>query len=196
MSFNVTIPGANTFIGIVAEVTRKDIAIEVESSMLRTQFWSQYMLPKLTEEFISSVMKSEARAILFSLPIPGFEDVKHVIAFQHFAHLNTPTLRATLIPWQLRVEIASPLRRLILSPYELEKKLAEKVFNKAGWKFYGTDTGFIIYPSVMFDEMSDTSAVFTAWMHTRELGCPTTKEARAQLSVDPDMPRLESLGGE
>ena len=194
MSFNAVVPTANTFIGIVAEVTRKDLAIQAESDKLRVQFWSQYMLPKLTDEFVSSVMKSEARTIVFSLPIPGFEDVKHVIVFQHYSHLSTSSLRTSLIPWQLRVVIGKPMQSLIMNPYELETKLVDKVFGAAGWKFYSTRSGFIIYPTAMFNELSDASAVFSAWMQTRLLGTPEASEAPVGCLEDADMPRLDSVG--
>ena len=163
---------ANCFIGVSADVIRKDLAERVRDDDERERLWSQHVLPKFTKDFLESVIRSPARAVSFEFETVKSEvdePMRHFIMYQNFANLaQSPLVTLKLVPWQFRVVIAPKLRGIMNdSSVDLDHKLAQKVFRKAGWYWWPTDTGFCFSPLNVYEELSAMSVLFTAWNSVR-----------------------------
>ena len=172
MSFHVgPIATANHFIGLAANIQRGEITEGIRAEDDRRQFWIRHMLPLLTEEFLDKVVASPATRCKFHLP--GLDDInaepKHMVVFQSFAHLAVPlkTLPTKQIPWQFRFILDESVCPVLYSSLQTNQSLRSEVFEKAGWVFWITKTGFCITPKYLCDELSDANAVYDAWLKTR-----------------------------
>jgi len=173
MSFNVgsEIATANHFIGLASSAQRDEVFNGITDEDSRRKFWVYHMLPKLNESFLDDVMKSEEKCKHFLLD--GLDDPnlppRHFIMFQSFAHLCVPlkSVSARHMPWQFRIVLHKNTRAVLNSSHATDMALRNDVFDKAGWIFWITDDGFCIAPKAMIDELSDISAMYNAWLKTR-----------------------------
>lgn len=173
MSFNVgsEIATANHFIGLASSAQREEVFQGVLDEDARRKFWVHHMLPKLNETFLGEVMKSEEKCVHFLLD--GLDDPnmppRHIAMFQSFAHLCVPlkSVSARHMPWQFRIILHKDTHPVLNSSLTTDVALRNDVFEKAGWIFWITDDGFCIAPKAMVDELSDISAMCSAWLKTR-----------------------------
>ena len=199
MSFHVApIATANHFIGLASTAQREEVTAGVIDEDSRRNFWIKHMLPTLTEPFLDTVISSEHRCRHFTLE--GLDDPnsppKHIIAFQSFAHLCVPlrTVAARHMPWQFRVILHKDTRAVLATSYATDAALRSDVFEKAGWYFWITDTGFCIAPKPMCEELSDISAMHAAWLKTRnDFELPASFKAAPLLSNAVAQPHPSAL---
>ncbi len=174
MSFNVglSVATANHFIGLAADVARDQIASGIVDEDSRRAFWIKYMLPKLTEVFLDEVIKGTDKCVHFKLD--GFDDAnappEHILMFQSFAHLCVPlrSVSSRFVPYQFRFILSKSARPALASSLQTDNMLRKDIFDKAGWEFWITETGFCLAPQTIADELNDLAALRLAWMKTRD----------------------------
>lgn len=203
MSFNVgsEIATANHFGGLVSAVQRDELRSGVIDEDARRKFWVYHMLPKLTEAFLDKVV--EESFVLFKLD--GLDEPNsppaHVAALQSFAHLCVPlkSVSARHIPWQFRFVLSKNMHTVLDSSHATDVALRTDVFEKAGWVFWIVDDGFCLAPKTMCDELSDITAMTSAWLKVRnefELPAAAVKALKDQpVASVPEPPALERLSG-
>lgn len=171
MSFNVAIATANHFGGLAAAAQREELMAGVVDEDARRKFWQSFMLPMLTESFLDSVINSPNHIMNFK--IEGYDDpnkpASHAAVFQTFAHLCAPfkSIPARYVPWQFRFILHESIRDVLNTSHSTDKALSAEAFEKAGWYFWMTETGFCMYPKLQSDELSDISSMFSTWMKMR-----------------------------
>ena len=173
MSFNVGAPiaTANHFIGLATDVQRAQITAGIADEDARRAFWVKFMLPKMTEAFLDEVIATPEKCMHFTLD--GFDDENapppHIVAFQSFAHLCVPlrSVSSRFVPYQFRFILHKSARAVLDSSLKTDNMLRRDVFDKAGWNFWLTDTGFCIAPQTIVDELDDLAALRSAWIATR-----------------------------
>jgi len=174
MSFNVgvSVATANHFIGLAADVHRELISTGISDEDARRSFWVKFMLPKLTEAFLDEVIAKPEKCMHFTLD--GFDDPNapppHIVMFQSFAHLCVPlrSVSSRFVPYQFRFILCESARTVLNSSLHTDNMLRKDVFDKAGWEFWITDTGFCLSPQTIVNELNDIAALRAAWMKTRE----------------------------
>jgi hypothetical protein len=174
MSFNVgsNIATANHFIGLASTVGRELISAGISDEDSRRAFWVKFMLPKLTEAFLDEVIAKPEKCMHFQLD--GFDDENspppHIVAFQSFAHLCVPlrSVSSRFVPYQFRFILSKSARAVLDTSLQTDNMLRKDVFDKAGWAFWITETGFCLAPQTIVDELDDLAALRTAWMKTRD----------------------------
>jgi len=171
---------ANVFVGTSAEQIKKELTAEIGLEDMRRIFWSHDVLPKLSQEFLESVIRSPHHMKVFKFN--EGDDESHIITYKCFAHLATnPMIAMRHIPWQFRIEFGPKTRQIAQTSLEFEEAMAEKTFRRANWMFWTHDTGFTIAPLSTWEELSLLSSLLRAWIKTRD----------APLTLDPEMPALE-----
>jgi hypothetical protein len=192
MSFNVgaQIATANHFIGLATAAQREEISQGIKDEDARRAFWVKFMLPKMTEAFLDEVIAKPEKRMQFMLD--GFDDPNappaHTVAFQSFAHLCVPlrSVSSRFVPYQFRFILDKSVRDVLSSSLQTDNQLRKEVFDKAGWHFWITETGFCITPQTLVDELDDLAALRSAWLKTREelpeaLEAPSVKDPEAAL---------------
>jgi len=191
MSFNVgsDIATANHFIGLAVGVQREEISQGVKDEDARRAFWVKFMLPKMTEAFLDEVIASPEKLMHFSLE--GFDDENappsNIVLFQSFAHLCVPlrSVASRFVPYQFRFILNKNSRCVLSSSLQTDTMLRKDVFDKAGWTFWITETGFCIAPRSLVEELDDLAALRSAWMQTRD-----AYELPERIIVDPEVDPL------
>lgn len=174
MSFNVglSVATANHFIGLAADVHRELISSGIADEDSRRAFWIKYMLPKLTETFLDEVIAKPEKCMHFTLD--GFDDEnappQHIVMFQSFAHLCVPlrSVSSRFVPYQFRFILSKSARPALASSLHTDNMLRKDIFDKAGWEFWITETGFCLAPQTIVNELNDLAALRSAWVKTRE----------------------------
>lgn len=202
MSFNVgaEIATANHFIGLVNAHQRVEIHKEVQTEDDRRKFWVQYMLPKLTEQFLDKVIaKPYVRFHLDGLDDPN-SFPPHTVFLQSFSYLCAPlqNVSARHMPWQFRFIIDKERRGVLESSLATDVALRRDVFDKAGWVFWIVRDGFCLAPKTLCDELSDISCMMTAWLKVRDeyefnpkVAAQYHAEEEEALSAVPEPPKIE-----
>lgn len=198
MSFYVgpAFANANHFGGLAAECIRSETKGAVEDEDARREFWLKHMLPKITEPFLDSVVTSPKKFIKFSLESldgPNAPE-KHMVFFQTFAYVASSLKNVPIrnMPWQFRFIIHKDSRAVLDTAEATDRALRADVFERAGWYFWVTSTGFCIAPKALCDELSDISAMYASWIKVRDVfDIPESSEVAVALAPYPDMPALE-----
>jgi hypothetical protein len=170
MSFHVEVGTANHLIGYVAETHREDVRKIALDEDARRTFWSRHMLPLMSDGFFSSVVTSPEKQRHFTLQGLDPQDVppRHIIKYESFAHLASNAIPIESILWQFRVILAEDVRAVLDTTFETEMQLRRDVFDKAGWEFWVTKTGFCVAPKLRVDRIKDVVLMYTAWIKTRD----------------------------
>lgn len=201
MSFNVgvQIATANHFIGLATAVQREEIRAGIADEDARRAFWVKFMLPKLTEAFLDQVINKPG-GMPFTLE--GFDDPNapppHTVLFQSFAHLCTPlrSVASRFVPYQFRFVLCKSAREVLNTTLQTDNMLRKDVFDRGGWSFWITETGFCICPQTLVDELDDLAALRSAWLKTRdeyELAPAEAASATATEATDPLLAHLPTL---
>lgn len=172
----LTIPNPNDFAGVTSGINRIATLHAAKRGDAVRALWIKHILPQATSTaFMASIMNSSDFFKTFTLDVPSdFDDsipwntFQHVAAYQNLAQLtdkNTPT---RLVPWQLRFEFApQTLSRILSESLELHVEISA-LFEKAGWEYWRTETGFCIAPLWLFSELKSLSTVYHAWQNMRD----------------------------
>jgi hypothetical protein len=210
MSINLSIPSANVFTGITADVTRVATICNTRRQDTIRLLWIKYILPKvLTETFLKGVITSDAFLTVFRFEIPAEFDTSipwntysHVAAYQNLQQIADKRVELRFVPWQIRFEFAQETHsRLLDTTVEFENELAE-VFKKAGWRFWRTKSGFVMAPSELFDVVRSIAETYTAWVKLVDFpgagfdefkveGDENDLATRKRANAFSDMPKLE-----
>lgn len=202
MSFNVgsEIATANHFVGLVGGQQRAEIHEGVVNEDNRRRFWISHMLPVLTEEFLDKVIAEPYVRFRLHGEDPNLKP-RHTAIFQSFAYLCAPlpTIAARHMPWQFRFILAKDKRDVLDSSLATDNTLRSQVFDKAGWVFWITTEGFCLAPKTICEELSDISAMQSAWLKVRndfEFSPPVAarywaEEQELGTEAVPEPPKLE-----
>jgi len=137
---------------------------------VRRRFWVSHMLPKLTQDFLDKVVaKPYVRFQLDGLDEPNSAP-PHIAVFQSFAPICVPLklVIARHMPWQFRFILGKSARSFLCSSLTTDNALRKDVFDKAGWEFWITESGFCLAPKAMVDELAELHIVYTTWIKTRD----------------------------
>jgi hypothetical protein len=177
MSATLTIASANFFTGISGDVTRVASISNARLNDKQRELWLKYILPPLvTEDFIRSVMTSDAFMRIFKFQIPADVDTSipwntysHVVAYQNLAQAASVRVPLRLVPWQLRFEFAPETHSRLLTTVPSFDEELEGVFKSAGWHFWRTDTGFCIAPLELYLELKNIHTTYEAWRNLQDI---------------------------
>jgi len=191
MSLNVgsQIATANHFIGLATADQREEISQGIKDEDARRAFWVKFMLPKMTEAFLDEVIAKPEKYMYFTLD--GFDPEncppQHIVAFQSFAHLCVPlrSVASRFVPYQFRFILGKESRAVLSTSLQTDTQLRKEVFDKAGWNFWITETGFCIAPHSLVEELDDLASLRSAWMQTRDV-----YELPERVIVDPEVDPL------
>jgi len=94
----------------------------------------------------------------------------HIAVFQSFAPLCAmlKTVSARHMPWQFRFIFGPTARSFLSSSQTTDNALRKDVFDKAGWEFWITETGFCLAPKNMMDELAELQLVYSTWLKMRD----------------------------
>jgi len=167
---NVHITPANAFVGLAGDVNRVAVITNARRADKQRELWVRYVLPLVNEEFISSVIKSDAFCKIFKLDVPEEFDMSipwktfsHVAAFQNLSQFADSNVPLRLVPWQLRFEFAKEVHtRLLTTTLQFDKEVKAH-FRNCGWHFWTTRTGFCICPLNVYEELRSIVSTFSMW---------------------------------
>lgn len=165
----------NTLTGSTDGISRLATLTAVRREDKVRRFWIKTILPTVTkDEFLQDLVKSDHLLKVFKLDNSDgdmdaqFSELSHVAAFQNLAQLADKNVPLAYIPWQVRIEFAPQLLPRINTVHEGLVDEMVKLFKDAGWKFWRTETGFVIAPLTMFENLRSLSFTYMAWINMRD----------------------------
>jgi hypothetical protein len=214
----LTIANPNDFAGVTSGINRIATMHAAKRGDAVRTLWIKHILPQATSTaFISSIMNSTDFFKMFTLDVPAdFDDsipwntFQHVAAYQNLAQLTDKNIPTRLVPWQLRFEFApQTLSRVLSASLDLHVEIGG-LFEKAGWEYWRTETGFCMAPLWLFSELKSLSTVYHAWQNMRDFKGAGFTDFEVEIPDPPalwrssevvkksgaldDMPALESPG--
>ena len=171
------IAAANYFTGMHADVNRVASISNIRFEDKVRALWVKYVLPVVTKKtFIESVIKSQSFAQVFKFEVPEDFDVSlpwnklaHVAAYQNLNQIADRRVEQRMTPWQIRIEFEeSTHSRLVKGMYPALFAEIKGLFQKSGWQFWTTKTGFVITPYELYQDLLAYSALFDAWAQMRD----------------------------
>jgi hypothetical protein len=209
---NLIIPSPNVFTGVSSTVSRVALLHHVRREDTVRIIWLKHILPQvMKEEFLNSVMTCDSFFKTFRLTdLDGdfhwLSQHDCVAAYQNLSQVTDKHVPARYVPWQLRFEFSPAiLPQIMTTSFELHFEIGT-LFEKSGWQYWRTDTGFSIMPLSLYDELKSLSTVYHAWVNLRDVkGAgfsdfkteeePIWKSSVARLSgALEDMPKLDAPG--
>jgi hypothetical protein len=136
--------------------------------------WIKNILPQIMNEaFLSSVMTCDDFFKTFRLQLDSdFEFLEHydcIAAYQNLSQLTDKRIAARYVPWQLRFEFSPEILPYIMTTsFELHFEIGT-LFEKNGWQYWRTETGFSIMPLNLYEELKSLSTLYHAWLGLRDV---------------------------
>jgi len=165
----------NTLTGVTDSISRLATLTAVRREDKVRRFWIKTILPTVTNDaFLQDLVKSEHLLKVFKLDNSDGEmdaqlsELSHVAAFQNLAQLADKNVPLSCIPWQVRIEFAPQIVPRISTVQEGLVDEISKIFKEAGWKFWRTETGFVISPLTLFENLRSLSFTYMAWINMRD----------------------------
>jgi len=172
---NLVIANPNDFTGHTSSISRIAVMHSVKRGDAVRSLWINYILPQVTNtKFLDSVIGSSDFFKTFKLNVSAdFDDFnwslhENVAAYQNLAQLTDKNIPTRLVPWQIRFEFADAiLPRIMTSSLDFHFEIGT-LFEKAGWQYWRTETGFCVWPLWMYEELKSHSTLYQAWITMRD----------------------------
>lgn len=207
MSANVVMINADAYIGIVAAHARNVTTQSIKENDTRRLILVKLVLPSIMKkEFIDRVITSQENFCKFSIDVKGpnspllpsdleYLDTTdlspthhHTAYYQNFAHVADNNIQVGMTPWQIRFDFAKPILDVLLSLSPALASEITSIFERNGWMFWLTDSGFTISPLNLYKNLKSISDAFLTWMEIRDKPladiCPqfaTVKDSEADV---------------
>jgi hypothetical protein len=189
------IAAANYFTGMHSDVNRVASISNIRFEDKVRALWVKYMLPVVTKkDFIESVIKSQSFAKVFKFDVSEDFDVSlpwnnlpHVVAYQNLNQIADRRIEQRMTPWQIRFEFhESTHSRLVKGMYPALFAEIKDLFQKAGWCFWTTTTGFVIAPYELHQSLKAYAELYDAWLQMRDFRGAGFDEFKVEDEEDKD----------
>jgi hypothetical protein len=186
MSANVVMINADAYIGIVAAHARNVTTQSVKENDTRRLILIKLILPSIMKkDFIDRVITSQENFCKFSINLQGpnspllpsdldyldttdlSPEHQHTAYYQNFAQITDSNIPVGMTPWQIRFDFAKPILNTLLTLSPALAAEITSIFERNGWTFWLTDTGFTISPLNLYKNLKSVSDAFLTWMEIR-----------------------------
>jgi hypothetical protein len=174
MSASIEMVSPNTFIGIIADISRASAVSDVKELDSRRLLWVKYFLPEfMKKEFIESVVREERKPFKVNVPTKEIENLgpffhepstlNHVAVRRVFTQLATNAVPVAYIPWDIKVVFHPSARTLFDNCDPAVNDEITAIFKKNGWYFRPDTSGFTIAPTFLRENLKAISDAYCEW---------------------------------
>lgn len=186
MSANVVMINADAYIGIVAAHARDVTTQSIKENDSRRLILVKLVLPAIMKkDFIDRVVTSKENFCKFVIDVKGpnspltaadldYLDTSdldahlHTAYYQNFANVADNNIPVGMTPWQVRFDFAKPILNILLALSPALAAEITSIFERNGWMFWLTDSGFTIAPLNLYKNLKSISDAFLTWMEIRD----------------------------
>jgi len=212
MSAHVVMVNADTYIGIVAAHAREVSTEQIKENDTRRLIWTKLILPTvMKKDFIDRVVTSKENFVVFNVDVSapnspllpsdllyldtdGLSSHHNTAYYQNFSQIADSNIPIGMTPWQIRFDFAKPVHNTLLAFLPSLIDEITGIFKANGWKFWLTQSGFIIAPHNLYNNLKSASDAFLTWMDIREKPLHDVSPQFIGIEAIPNPPPIVRVG--